>query len=100
MDWLDEDKAFKAAYDQINDNLRGLTQSLIGSTAWKVPFKTALDERPYFSVEDLVGPDRNSACGEFYSRWTMEADLTPFIHSQTLARWARLVTRPSSGLST
>lgn len=62
VDWL-EDEAFKTAYEAVTKERKGLLSSLIGSSAWKVKFKAAIDAYPRFGLENLFGFDRGAPCG-------------------------------------
>jgi hypothetical protein len=90
VDWLEEDANFEASFKMINDTLKSLVQSLIGSSAWRVSancnfcracdmpacslpdhgvflqsdFQKALDQKPYMSLHDIDILERNGPCGK------------------------------------
>jgi hypothetical protein len=61
IDWL-SDKTFKAAFHAVNGRIEGLVNSLIASSAWKVPYKYAIDSYPHLEIEDLDWDERGGPC--------------------------------------
>lgn len=66
IDWLEEHKDYLTAYRVVEDSSRSLLNSLIGSMAWRIPYKEAITALPNFQLEDLMGGERGCACGELH----------------------------------
>ncbi|GAA6013857.1 hypothetical protein JCM10207_008214 [Rhodosporidiobolus poonsookiae] len=61
VDWLG-DKDFKEAQKRVHSHLKGLVDSMVGSSAWKPRFKHAIETRPDFTVDELPKGERGAAC--------------------------------------
>lgn len=46
----------------MNGRIEGLVNSLIASSAWKVPYKYAIDSYPHLKIEDLEWEERGGPC--------------------------------------
>lgn len=68
IDWLEEHKDYMTAFRIVEDSSRSLLNSLIGSMAWRIPYKKAITALPNFFLEDLLDGERGCACGESHSR--------------------------------
>ncbi|GAA5856735.1 hypothetical protein JCM8547_008815 [Rhodosporidiobolus lusitaniae] len=63
VDWIDmKDTDFKEARNRVQEHLRGLLQSLIGSSAWKPKFQHAMDTRPDFVLDEIPAGERGGPC--------------------------------------
>lgn len=82
IEWLKE-KSYNEAYDQCTKAFKGLVNSLIASSAWKKPFKRALDNLPKFVLSDLPDSLKGVQCGKLlsfsYSYILLDTPLSDFI---------------------
>lgn len=55
-------KDYETSHAKCTRHFKGLVQSLIGSSAWRIPFKRAVDALPTFSLSDLPLSERGAKC--------------------------------------
>ncbi|GAA5870838.1 hypothetical protein JCM3774_001690 [Rhodotorula dairenensis] len=55
-DWRGQDDELRTADEKVTQEIEGLLNSLVGSSAWKPKFKRIIDSRPELTVDPL-GPD-------------------------------------------
>ncbi|KAM0791377.1 hypothetical protein ACM66B_005842 [Microbotryomycetes sp. NB124-2] len=62
IDWLEEDETFRVAERAVSNRLQDLLRALIGSSAWRRPFKKALEGRPEQTTLELDVFERGGPC--------------------------------------
>ncbi|KAK4054462.1 hypothetical protein OIV83_000956 [Microbotryomycetes sp. JL201] len=62
VDWLEEDETFRVAERAVTNRLQDLLRALIGSSAWRRPFKKALEEKPEQTTLELNAIERGGPC--------------------------------------
>ncbi|BGP40316.1 hypothetical protein JCM10449v2_004277 [Rhodotorula kratochvilovae] len=61
-DWLEVNEEWKIAHERVHTHLRDLLNSLVGSSAWKVKFKHAVDTRPDWTLDELAPEEKGKSC--------------------------------------
>ncbi|BGP16296.1 hypothetical protein JCM10213_006452 [Rhodosporidiobolus nylandii] len=63
VDWLkDGTDDFRNAKRRVDEQIKGLVNSLIASSAWRPKFQHALETRPEMNIDELAKEDRGVAC--------------------------------------
>ncbi|GAA5984086.1 hypothetical protein JCM10908_006044 [Rhodotorula pacifica] len=61
-DWRAEDEDLRTADSKVTQELEGLLNSLVGSSAWKPKFKRIIDSRPELTVDPLGADEAGGPC--------------------------------------